>query len=161
MKTGLLNWARKYHKWPALIISLFLLMIVISGILMNHRDLISRYNTARKYLPKAYQLQNWNLASVRSSEKLSNDSIILYGNSGIWITDSLYREYEDFNTGFSKGMDKRKIRVVKATPGGNILAGTYFGLFLWNPISGSVINVLKPDIPVRNKRSSGRPSENL
>ena len=32
---------KKYHKWPGLIIGFILLYYAVTGILMNHRELIS------------------------------------------------------------------------------------------------------------------------
>jgi hypothetical protein len=132
MKESTLKWAKKYHKWPALIISFFLILIVISGMVMNHRNFFSKFDLKRKYLPGAYQLKGWNLASVRSAVKLNDGNRLIFGNIGIWETDSLYSQFTDFNSGFPKGMDMRKVRVVKQTQNGNLLAGTYFGLYRYS-----------------------------
>jgi hypothetical protein len=149
MKNGFLAWAKKYHKWPALFISLFLIMFSVSGILLNHRELISGVNVSRKVLPPQYRLENWNLASVRSSVKLSDGSYLLYGGSGIWKTDSLYSSFTDFNSGFSSGMDLRKVRIVKESPGGSLLAGTFFGLYKYSEPGKSWEKI---KLPLENER---------
>jgi hypothetical protein len=129
MKKSLLQKARNYHKWPALIISIFLVMFAISGIIMNHRKLFSACDVNRTWLPDAYRLENWNLASIRSEERLNDGSRLLYGNTGIWKSDSLHSSFKDFNQGLGRGMDNRKVRIVRQTPAGTILAGTLFGLY--------------------------------
>ena len=129
MNNGFLKWAKKYHKWPALVISIFLILFSLSGIILNHRTLFSHSDVSRRLLPSSYQLQNWNLASVRSSLILRDGSRLVFGNSGIWKSDSLYSAFSDFNHGFPDGMDMRKVRVVKETNGGKLLAGTFFGLY--------------------------------
>jgi len=149
MKKGVLKWAKKNHKWPALIISFFLILFVLSGMVMNHRNLFSKYSVNRKYLPEAYKLENWNLGSVRSGIQLDDGSRLLFGNSGIWKTDSLYTEFSDFNAGFPEGMDMRKVRVVRQTPGGNLLAGTFFGLYKFSQ-SGRAWERI--ELPLRNER---------
>ena len=71
--TRLYSAFRKYHKWPALIFTIFFIFFAISGILMNHRELISSIDINRKYLPNDYELQNWNLASVKGAKNLNSD----------------------------------------------------------------------------------------
>ena len=132
MKKRIINLAKKYHTWPALIISVFLILTVISGIVMNHRNFFSKYDLNRKFLPESYQLNNWNMGSVRSSINLNDGSRLIFGNIGIWKTDSLYSVFTDFNNGLPAGMDMRKVRVVKQTHKGNLLAGTYFGLYQYS-----------------------------
>ena len=120
---------KKLHKWPALIIAFILLYYGVSGILMNHRELISSIDLSRKFLPKKYHVENWTNGSIKSSLLINPDSIIIYGNIGIWVTDSNYQKYNSLNAGFKKGMDNRKIYDVHLTDDGNLYAATHFGLF--------------------------------
>lgn len=90
---------RKYHKWPSLIIGFFLLHFAVSGIIMNHRDWFSHVNVSRKLMPESYRYNNWNLASVKGNVPLSENRQLIYGNIGIWITDSTFSRFEDFNKG--------------------------------------------------------------
>lgn len=99
---------------------------------MNHRQLFSGFNVNRKFLPSEYKLQNWNLGAVRSAAILKDGSRLIYGNSGIWKTDSLYSGFSDFNSGLPEGMDMRKVRVVKECADGSLIAGTFFGLYKYN-----------------------------
>ena len=123
---------KKYHKWPALIISFILIYYAVSGILMNHRKLISGMDISRKLLPKNYKYNNWNQAALKGNLQLSKDSIFLYGNIGVWLTDSTYSEFIDFNNGFPKGMDNRKIFDLHLSSNGNLYAATLFGLYCFN-----------------------------
>lgn len=123
---------KRYHKWPALIISFILIYYAVSGILMNHRKLISGMDVSRKLLPKNYKYNNWNQAALKGNRQLSKDSILLYGNIGVWLTDSTYSEFIDFNNGFPKGMDNRKIFDLHISSNGNLYAATLFGLYSFN-----------------------------
>ncbi|NOQ26772.1 MAG: PepSY domain-containing protein [Bacteroidales bacterium] len=131
-KKSVLKRLKKYHKWPGLIISFILVYYAISGILMNHRSLISGADISRSVLPKDYHYKNWNLAALRGNQIISKDSILVYGNIGVWLTDSLMADFTDFNAGFPKGIDNRKIYDVHFSNNNNLYAATLFGLFGFN-----------------------------
>lgn len=119
---------KKYHKWPGMFVALFAFLFALSGILLNHRDLISNIDIPRKWMPPGYQYNNWNLGGIRSSVPVGKDSILLYGNLGTWISTSEATIFQDFNNGFPDGIDKRKIySVIKYK--GHLVAGTHFGVF--------------------------------
>jgi hypothetical protein len=128
-KDRLLKWFRKYHKWPGLIFALFILLFSMSGIVLNHRDLFSSVDVNRKWLPGKYYYKNWNLAAVKSAVKLPDDSLLIFGNIGVWKTDSSFSRFRDFNNGFPKGIDNRKIYSLLTTRNQRILAGTLLGLY--------------------------------
>ncbi|MDA3953760.1 MAG: PepSY domain-containing protein [Bacteroidales bacterium] len=123
---------KKYHKWPSLIISFILIYYAITGLLMNHRSLISEAEISRSVLPKDYHYKNWNLAALKGNQVISEDSILIFGNIGVWLTDSLFKEFTDFNSGFPKGIDNRKIYDIHFTNKNNLYAATLFGLFNFN-----------------------------
>ncbi len=141
---------KKYHKWPGIFIAFFALLFALSGIILNHRNLISTVDISRKWMPPGYQYKNWNLAGVRSSLSVGEDTLLIYGNIGAWMTTGGLTSFTDFNHGFPDGIDKRKIySVVKH--GHHLVAGTHFGLF---------VNTLKPNkwvqvsMPVEEERIS-------
>jgi len=122
---------RKYHKWPALVFTLFFLLFAISGILMNHRQTTAHIDIDRKYLPKNYHLKNWNLASVKGIRTITSDSIIFYGGIGIWLTNSNFDNWKPLMEGIPAGSDYRRVFDLEVTPNG-ILAATRFGLYWLN-----------------------------
>ena len=126
------NFFKKYHKWIGIIISLFILLFTVSGIILNHRNVFSSVDVNRNYLPKELQYENWNLASVKSTLKLSEDSILVYGNIGIYLTNSELNKFQDFNSGFEEGVDNRKIEKIFETKSGVLLASTIFNLHSYN-----------------------------
>ncbi|MBK6283924.1 MAG: hypothetical protein IPF54_15865 [Draconibacterium sp.] len=126
------NWGikifKKLHKWPAIVIAFFAIAFAFSGIIMNHRQLFSPIDVSRKLLPSNYTYNNWNLAAVRSSTKIDSTSILMYGNIGIWKTADDFKTFDDFNQGFHKGIDNKKIYAVVLYK--NVLfAGTQLGLY--------------------------------
>jgi len=128
-KDRLLKWFRKYHKWPGLIFALFILLFSFSGIVLNHRDIFSSIDVNRKWIPHNYHYYNWNLAAVKSAVRLPDDSLLLFGNIGVWKIDSSFRGFRNFNKGFPKGIDNRKIYSMLLTRNHRLLAGTLFGLY--------------------------------
>jgi hypothetical protein len=144
----MIKFFRKYHKWLGVIFALIILSYVFSGIILNHREALSFIDVNRKLLPKEYRYQNWNNAGVKSTLKISPDSILVYGNIGIWLTDSSFTDFKNFSAGFSKGIDNRKVFQIFRTTGNTLLAGTFSGLYIFNYKVDKWISV---PLPVKEK----------
>jgi hypothetical protein len=99
---------------------------------MNHREYFADIDINRKYLPSNYEYDNWNNAAVKGSLVLNDDSMLVYGNIGIWLTDSLLTDYQPFNNGFAPGSDNRKIMDVHKDSQGNLYAATLYGLWAYD-----------------------------
>lgn len=123
---------KKLHKWPGLILSFILLYYGATGIFMNHRETFSGIDISRKILPVEYRYSNWNNGALKGNLFIDKDSVLVFGNIGIWLCDSNFTHYSSYNSGFPKGMDNRKIFDVHQTPNGNLYAATQFGLFARN-----------------------------
>jgi len=143
------NLFKKYHKWIGIVFTLFIMLFSITGIILNHRELLSGIDVNRELLPAQYEYNNWNSAAVKSTLKLNNDSILIYGNIGIWLTDSIQSQFSDFNMGFPKGIDHRKICKLFRTNKNELLAGTLFGLYKY---SFSEKKWSKINLPIHEKR---------
>lgn len=125
------NWTtyKKLHKWPGLIISFVLLWYGFSGIIMNHRELLSGIDFNRRIMPSNYEYDNWNNAALKGNLTIGRDSVLVYGNIGIWLTDSTFTNFTHFHEGFPKGIDSRKIFDVLKTPDGSLYAAAFSGLY--------------------------------
>ena len=148
-KNAILRKLRKFHKWPGIVITLFVILFSLSGILMNHRELISSIDIKRSLLPTEYSYENWNKGAVKSVFRLSGDSTLVYGNIGVWLSTDHCQTFQDWNTGFPKGSDNRKVNKILKTPNGKLFAGTYFGLFQY---SHSAHRWIKTELPVSEER---------
>ncbi len=104
-----MKFLKKYHKWLAVVFTLFIILFSISGILLNHRELFSHLDINRNYLPSDYQAKNWNNAAVKSTLKINRDTVFIYGNLGIWKTNSKFDHFQNFSTGLPSGIDNQKI----------------------------------------------------
>lgn len=123
---------KKLHRWPGLILSFILLYYGITGIFMNHRRFFSAIDISRNLLPDGYAYRNWNNSALKGNLVINPDSILVYGNVGIWVTDSAFVRYTSFNAGFPKGSDNRKIFDVHRSTDGRLYAATLFGLYAFD-----------------------------
>lgn len=134
----------KWHKWVGIFFTFFLFMSAISGIFLNHRRAISSIDLPRSILHSDYRYDNWNNGSVRNSIKLSPDSVLIYGNNGIWLTDIRHSYFRSFSDGLKNGSDHRTVNnIVRA--GDKLFAVTTFGFYKleseqgkWRDISGLI-----------------------
>lgn len=117
------------HRWLAIVATFFILLFALSGIVLNHRSFFSGINVNRKYLPQSYHYHNWNLAAVKSALVLGSDSVLVYGNIGIWLTDTAFSHWEPFHQGLPRGIDNRRTAAMVKAPCGSIFAGTMSGLY--------------------------------
>src|SRR5690554_1351555 len=128
------NWLLYYklHRWPGLILSFFLLYFGITGIFLNHRETFSGVDVRRQALPKAYHYDNWNNAAIKGQLNLGGDSLLLYGSIGIWLSDTAFSRYEDFNRGLPQGSDPRRVFDMHRCDRGHLYAATLFGLYAYD-----------------------------
>ncbi len=120
---------KKLHRWPGLIISFILLYYGFTGILLNHRELFSRVDLGRKIMPSNYEYRNWNNAALKGSLTIGKDSILVYGNIGIWLTDPAFINYTSFNKGLHEGSDNRRIFDIHKAADGSLYVAAFSGLF--------------------------------
>lgn len=104
---------KKHHKWFGLFFSIFILLFCLSGVLLNHRNSIDHIDISRSYLPADYHYSAWNNGLLRGTIKMK-DSVLIYGTSGVFKSDSDLANVESLNSGFPEGVDNRNVlNVVK------------------------------------------------
>ena len=116
------------HRWFGLILCLFLIGFCVSGIILNHHELFSSINVSRSLMPNTYEYKNWNQGLMRGTIAKGNN-VIIYGENGFFLTDSLGSNIRDFNKGMPSGVEMRNIRNVTRTRSGDIWAVGNFQLF--------------------------------
>jgi len=144
------NWStffKKHHKWPSLVLTFFILLFALSGIVMNHRETFSSLDVNRSYLGSEYQYSHWNKAAVKSALQIEGDTALIYGNVGVWKTTDNFKSFENFNQGFPEGIDNCKIEKLFYTTSGELFAGTLLGLYTHQNDAW-----VKVDLPVSEKR---------
>ncbi len=144
-KNRFLKFFKWLHRWPALVVSIFLIFWAFSGVVLNHRYTFSSIDVNRQILAKEYRYKNWNNASLKGSCDIGADSVLVYGNMGVWLTNAGYSDFRDFNNGFPNGIDHRKVYKVFKTGSGTVLAGTLFGLYKYNSEQNQWVKIRLPD----------------
>lgn len=132
------------HKWLGLILSFFLLMFCLSGLILNHPSLFAGINISRSLLPPRYQYKDWNSGLLRGSVSW-HGRVLVYGNNGIWATDSTARSFTDFNRGLPAGADGRLIRGLAVTADGTLFAASQYALYIYDPRKGWTETGLRAD----------------
>ena len=125
------------HKWGGLFFTFFLIVFALSGIVLNHRAALSEVDVPRAVLPPSYRLQHWNLGAVKGTLRVSSDSLLLYGENGLWLTDSSRTCFTRFERGMRPGADNRLVANVVRTRTGQIFAVTTFDAYQWNQTAQS------------------------
>lgn len=123
---------RWIHKWGGLFFTFFLIVFALSGIVLNHRASLSEVDVPRSVLPPEYRMQHWNLGAVKGTLRVSSDSILLYGENGLWRTDSDRTCFSRFERGMRPGADNRLVANVVRTRSGQLFAVTTFDAYKWN-----------------------------
>lgn len=123
---------KKYHKWVGLFFCFFILMFCISGIILNHRKAFSSFDVSRSLMPGGYSYDNWNNGIARGTETLTDGTVLLYGNTGIWQTDSCISAFKSGNEGLKKGADNRKISNIVTLPDGSVWCAGLYDLYRMN-----------------------------
>ena len=125
---------KKYHRWFGLVLSVFMLVFCVSGIILNHRQLFAGCEVSRSLMPSAYHIKDFNNGIIKGSLKInhrickipvdtipaSEDSILAYGYGGVWLTDAEMKIWKDFNKGLPQNVDGRNIRNIVQTKDGEI-----------------------------------------
>lgn len=119
---------RKHHKWLGIGVCLFMFLFCVSGVVLNHRSLVQDVNVSRRWLPSRYEFKDWNGGLLRGTVRL-DDRVLVYGNGGMWLADSVGPDFEDFNTGLPCGADYRQIRNVVKCPNGSLFAVSAAGVY--------------------------------
>ena len=124
---------RKYHKWIGIIITFFLVMFCLSGIVLNHRQLFANINISRGVLPGQYEFNQWNNGLLRGTLRYKDnknvDKVFIYGAAGIIQTDTTASHFTEYNQGLPTGADYRQMRGMAKTPQNDLFAVSVMELY--------------------------------
>ena len=119
----IITW-KKYHRWIGLIVSVFMLIFCVSGIILNHRQLFRSCDVDRCWMPSNYHVANFNNGVVKGSRNIGADSVLVFGGAGLWLTDTKGEQWHDFNEGIDESADNPNIRNVVKTKNGRLWCAT-------------------------------------
>lgn len=88
---------KKYHRWFGLVLSVFMLVFCVSGIILNHRQLFADCAVSRSLLPPAYHIRNFNNGIIKGSTPIAS------GHPGVWLCRRMaYRQQNAKLGGFQQ-----------------------------------------------------------
>lgn len=141
------------HKYPGLLLLLFLAWMSVSGVLLNHKDLLKNFSVPGCLVPANYHPDNWNRSTMKGI--VANDSLgyFVFGNQGVYLTKDEGKSFSPFMGGtFPKAVWKRRTNhLLYHENSKQLLAATNKGLFACKPDSANWKEVLLPenDEPVK------------
>lgn len=121
--------AKRLHRWVGIPLCILLFLSALSGILLNHRELLVDNNVPASLLPKHYRITNWSKAAGKGYLRHQGHHYI-YGQVGVWSCpiDSPLSLAQAANEGLPQGIDARKVVAMQSDSEGLWLA-TQYGLF--------------------------------
>ncbi len=122
---------KKYHRWVGLVLSVFMLVFCVSGIILNHRSLFRGCEVSRSLLPASYHIKNFNNGIIKGTLSIGGDSVLAYGAGGVWLTDHQAKLWQDWNAGLPEGADNRNIRNMVKAKDGSIWMATQYDVYRW------------------------------
>lgn len=141
MKTGKQKstW-KNIHKWFGLILTVFVLIFCVSGLILNHRSLFAGCSISRNLLPGKYHIENFNNGIIKGTLPYNETQLLAFGGNGVWLTDRDCSSASDFNEGLPEGADNRNIRNIVTTRDGHIWCAAQFGFYRlngmkWEPVT--------------------------
>ena len=145
MKT-LSNLSKWLHKYFGLFLILFLMWMSLSGVLLNHPDIISGFSVPGWLVPDQYHIRNWNRSALTQLVYSQHNPDIAYagGKQGVWKTTDGGRSFHPLRDGFPESRYYRKTAHIFLLEGETplLFAGTNHGLYVcnlsnekWKPVS--------------------------
>ncbi len=129
--TRILQWL---HKYFALLGLIFYAWMALSGILLNHPQLLKKYSLPNRIMPTNYQYSKWNRMSWRDAVFSASQDNILYvgGKEGVWQSLDQGKSFKPLATGFPTNVYERdtfSLLLATNQEQETLYAGTRSGLY--------------------------------
>ncbi len=125
--------SRWIHKYIGLALILFLMWMSITGVVMNHPDLIAGVSVPGWLVPPQYPIKNWNRSAITRVIYSQKDPRVVFaaGKQGVWRSTDGGRTFEPFMEGLPESRYYRKTNHLFLKEGGSdiLLAATQYGLY--------------------------------
>ena len=104
--------ARKVHRYLGIFIALVMLYVSISGILLNHPELLKNINAPIWLLPGHMRVKNWSRGAILAGIQLENGDYLTGGKIGILRFNSKGKLMGEENQGLPKYLYKKHVNVL-------------------------------------------------
>lgn len=134
----------KIHNVSGTVLGFFLLMLCLSGIVLNHRDLFGGVDVSRGCLPPWYRYEKWNGGLLRGTLPLPEGidgicrepRVLIYGSGGVMLADPAGKVFNDFNRGLPRCAEGRQIRAAARVGSGQLYALSATALYRFEASEG-------------------------
>ena len=127
--------SRTIHRYTGLVFLVWFLLLGISGILLNHPDLIRGITIPSSFVPPGFGYRNWNHMALKDAvfSQTGPKALFVCGRLGVWRSPDLGRTFSSMNAGYpSSAFDRETNSLLLVNSGGkrHLLAGNRTGLFM-------------------------------
>lgn len=124
--------SRWLHKYPGLLLLIFLAWMSVSGVLLNHPVVIRSASVPKSIVPKQYHPENWNRSAMKGIVYTDSNTFYTYGNQGVFFSNDKGNTFTPFMKGeFSKrAWKKRTNHLVYLKETQQLIAATNNGLLI-------------------------------
>ncbi len=125
--------SRAIHKYTGLVCALYFLLMAISGILINHPDVIRSVSLPGVLTPGAYGYKQWNRMALRDAVFSSNhpDTLYVAGRAGVLISRDNGRTFSLLDNNFPcSAYDRETYDLLLVENQGLLYAATRAGLYV-------------------------------
>lgn len=126
--------SRWLHKYLGLFLVLFLMWMSVSGIILNHPEMVKNVAIPHWLVPPAYKIKNWNRSSMMGLvySKHRPQVLYAYGKKGVWISRDEGKSFVPMQNGLPGSLYYLKTNHLVLWEKGShpfLLAATDGGLF--------------------------------
>ncbi|NME66907.1 PepSY domain-containing protein [Flammeovirga aprica] len=123
--------AVSWHKYIGLFLSIILVWMSVSGILLNHPDLIATFSIPKAYFPDEYIPENWNRGGIQDIVYVGQDTIIIGGKQGVWKSNDSGKSFQSLmHNGFPEAIYYQKVNdLYYDTLQSEIYVATFGGIY--------------------------------
>ena len=133
----LFNYSKFLHKYIGLGFLVYFLIMGLSGVLLNHPDLLHSISVPSLLIPESHGLSQGRRMAIREAI-VAGEQVFIAGRSGIWHSVDQGQRFTPLAKGFPiSAYDKDTLCLYYDNEHRRLFAGTRRGLFLYSFTSGA------------------------
>jgi len=89
------------HKYLGLVLLLFLAWMSVSGVILNHRNLVQHMSVPKWMVPEIYHPDNWNRGTMKGIvwDSIEKKKLFVYGRQGVYVSQNNGQTFTAFMNG--------------------------------------------------------------
>lgn len=142
MSTMVFALSRRLHRYLGLLFFIYLILVGVTGILLNHPAIISGLSVPRWMVPSSYQIENWNRGSLRTVVFSKQNPCIAFvaGSEGVWKTTDGGVSFKTMDSGYPPSRALRRtnhILLLEDENAAHLYAATRGGLYVTSVVNSA------------------------